>query len=134
LTGFPARERLRNLKADDPEFYNELMANHVPEETTEYPEDDETLTNDEDGDDSDLPIETVIAHAVELDVATSVEETADGNLASNTLADGFDNDHVELMDGTPADSEVDPTTFERAPGKRKTRKNLLYSSDAFWRH
>jgi hypothetical protein len=134
LTGFPARERLRNLKADDPEFYNELMANHVPEETTECPEDDETLTNDEDGDDSDLPIETVIAHAVELDVATSVEETADGNLASNTLADGFDNDHVELMDGTPADSEVDPTTFERAPGKRKTRKNLLYSSDAFWRH
>jgi hypothetical protein len=133
LTGFPARERLRNLKEDDPEFYDELMANHVPEETTEYPEDDETLITDEDGDDSDLPMETVIAHAVELDMATSVEETADGNLASKTLADDFDNDNVELMDGM-ADSEVDPTTFERAPGKRKTRKNLLYSSDAFWRH
>jgi hypothetical protein len=84
LTGFTARERLRNLKAYDPEFYNELMANRVPEETTEYPEDDKTLTKDEEGDDSDLPIETVVAHTVDLDVAASIVETADGNLASNT--------------------------------------------------
>jgi hypothetical protein len=128
LTGFAARERLRNLKADDPEFYNELMANRIPEETTEYAEDDETLTNDEQGDDSDLPIETVVAHAVDQDVARCVVKTADGNLASNALADGFDNDDVELV------PEVDPTNFERAPGKRKTRKNQMYSSEAFWRH
>jgi hypothetical protein len=131
LTGFTARERLRNLKADDPEFYDELMANHVPEETTECPEDDETLATDEEGDDSDLSMETVMAHAVDLDTTNGVEETADGNLASNTLADGFDNDNVELMEGT---TEVDPTAVDRAPGKRKTRQNLLYSSDAFWRH
>jgi hypothetical protein len=135
LTGFTARERLRNLKAHDPEFYDELMANQVPEEATEYPEDDETLTKDEEGDDSDLPMETVIAHAVDLDVAASVVETADGNLESSTLADGFDDDNVGFMlDETTEPAEVDPTAFERLPGKRKIRKNPLYSSDAFWRH
>lgn len=135
LTGFTARKRLRNLKAHDPEFYDELMANRVPEETTEYPEDDETLTKDEKGDNSDLPMETVIAHAVDLDVAASVVETADGNLESSTLADGFDDDNVGFMlDETAEPAEVDPTAFERLPGKRKIRKNPLYSSDAFWRH
>ncbi|KAN0105519.1 hypothetical protein V8E52_010958 [Russula decolorans] len=112
LTGFTARERLRNLKAYDPEFYNELMANRVPEETTEYPEDDKTLTKDEEGDDSDLPIETVVAHTVDLDVAAS----------------------IFMVDGTAEPAEVDPTAFERGPGKRKVRKNPRYSSDAFWRH
>jgi hypothetical protein len=131
LTGFATCERLRNLKADDPEFYDELMANCIPKETTEYPEDDEMLTKDEEGDDSDLPIAMVVAHAVDLDVAAAVVETADGNLASNTLADGFDNDNIEFMGET---EEVDPIAFERASGKRKVRKNPLYSSDAFWRH
>jgi hypothetical protein len=104
------------------------MANRIPEETAEYPEDDEMLAKDDEGDDSGLAIETVIAHAVDRDVVGSVVETADGNLASNTLADGFDNDNVELM------AEVDPTGFNREPGKRKTTKNKLYLSEAFWRH
>jgi hypothetical protein len=137
LTGFAAHECLRNLKADDPEFYNELMANRVPEETVECPEDDETLTKNEEGDDSDLPIDMVIACEVNSEMASlgGVMETADGNLASNGLADSFDNDNIEFTDGVvEADREMDPTEFERAPGKRKIWKNPLYSSDAFWRH
>jgi hypothetical protein len=135
LTGFTAHERLRNLKAHDPEFYDELMANQVPEKAIEYPKDDEMLTKDEEGDDSDLPMETVIAHAVDLDVVASVVKTADGNLESSTLADGFDDDNVGFMlDETTEPAEVDPTAFERLPSKRKIWKNPLYSSDAFWHH
>jgi hypothetical protein len=109
------------------------MANCIPEETMEYPEDDETLTKDEEGDGSDLPIEMVVAHAVNLDITASVVEISDGNLISNMLADGFDNNNVELI-AEAEPEEVDPTAFEHAPGKRKTSKNVLYSLDAFWCH
>lgn len=107
------------------------MGHCVPEETGEYPEDDKTLTKDEEGDDSDLAIETVVAHAVDQDMAEGVAKTANGNLVSSALADGFDEDDIELEDGP---EEVDPTAFLRAPGKREPQKRIWYSSKHFLCH
>jgi hypothetical protein len=132
LTGYAIRDRLRNLKKTDPEFWKELTSASVPEPTNT----DQTFEEDNvDGpdmffdDDSDLPCNTIIGCMTGSVIPANVSSTADGDLVSAAQA--------ELMDGDD-DSETAnavPVVEEAfGPGKRKRRANMLYKTDMFWRH
>ena len=70
LTSFEARKKLRDLKVDDPEFWNELSAEMVasnqPASNEVVPEDmvDEG-DHDEYGDDSSIGLATVVKAVVD---------------------------------------------------------------------
>ena len=55
-----------------------------------------------------------------------LQVTADGSLASTAEA--------ELLESDPWSRQVLTVPEELGVGKRKRRPNILYSSDAFWRH
>jgi hypothetical protein len=136
LTGYGVRDRLRNLKKTDPEFWNELTAASVPEPTNE----DQTFEEDNiDGpdtfnfdDDSNLKCDTVIASVTGSHLPEDVSLTADGNLVSVAQAESME-DSIDGESSEPL-SDVQPAAEELGPGKRKRRANTLYNSNIFWRH
>jgi hypothetical protein len=75
LTGYEARQKLRDLKTTDPDFWNGLT-----QKTTTDAADmaDENMSEDEDSgevpfeDDSDLPCETIIARVLGSDIGAGV--------------------------------------------------------------
>lgn len=131
LTGYMVRDRLRNLKKTDPEFWQELMAASAPEPTNT----EKTFVEDnaaEDtffDDDSNLPCTTIITHVVTSNLPEHVASTADGCLVSTAEAES-----LKDITEPSADSGATFEAEELGPGKRKRRPNTMYKSSMFWRH
>ena len=130
LTGFEARQTLRDLKTTDPDFWNELTQKTTVELTDIANED---MPEDEDDieplfeDDSDLPCETIVARVIGSKSRASVVATPDGSLVSTGAAEPLDKDEIEV------DTEEIPTgNNDLGRGKSKITKNNHYAS--FWRH
>jgi len=148
LTSFEAREKLRNLKTDNPEFWAELS---MEKEDTSLPAPDDVVPEDvvdieEDdnhGDDSSIPISAVIGAVV------TGKGTKDGCLVSQDLA-GDDNEApVDGIDGQDEDSLGIHTTVseeashsavsgiqppaEKGRGKRTKISNKWYTVKSFIR-
>src|SRR4051794_41059165 len=90
LTSFEAREKLRNLKSTDPEFYAELVAgtncDEVKQGDTVQEDDPEVLGIGDVDDDSNLPCKAVIASVTEQALPMELYSTVGGGLASAAKA------------------------------------------------
>jgi hypothetical protein len=134
LTSYEARQKLRDLKTTDPDFWNELTQKTIADAADMA---DENMFEDEDTgeipfeDDSDLPCEAIIAHVLGSDLGAGVVSTPDGNLMSTAAAESLDRDETE---GSAGEGKVIPPINHNdlGRGKRKITKNKLY--DSFWRH
>ena len=105
LTGYAVRDKLRNLKKTDPEFWKELTAASMPEPTNgngTFKEDNVDVLSEVFNDDSNLPCNTIIACVTASGLPETVSSTEDGNWVSVAQAESMDND------GEPSDipSEV----------------------------
>jgi hypothetical protein len=121
------------MKQKDPAFWQKLEMKDSPDLPSEnlkadLPEDSLPTTEeeDEDFDDSDVPIQTLVAMVVGDEMPAGVATCSSGSLMSIRAADG----------GTPVDSEAVAETKveeEKGRGKRKKIVNKLYQRD-FSRH
>lgn len=143
LTGFEARDKLRNIRTTDPDFWNELTQHssdttladlpasgneQLPEDMeTEFDKADTTL-EDEDADDSDLPISTLINTLITTDgnLPLKVGARRNGTLTSIAESENFD------LVIEPTSAELPVAEGSGGRGKRVRRPNQLYSE--FWRH
>jgi hypothetical protein len=121
------------MKQKDPAFWQKLEMEDSPDLPSEnlkadLPEDSLPTTEeeDEDFDDSDVPIQTLVAMVVGDEMPAGVATCSSGSLMSIRAADG----------GTPVDSEAVAETKaeeEKGRGKHKKIVNRLYQRD-FSRH
>jgi hypothetical protein len=131
LTGFEVRDRLRNMRTTDPEFWKELTQNRsddqlLPGINNELAEDMEaesdksnTTFEDDDADDSDLPISTLINLMTAKD--TNLPATV-GTRRNGTLTSLADAENVDLVG-----DRIEPTDEGSGEGKGK-RKELQTSA------
>jgi hypothetical protein len=135
LTGYVVRDRLRNLKKTDPEFWNELTAASVPEPTNKdhtFEEDNMDTPDTRFDDDSNLKCDTIIAGVTGSDLPEGVLLTEDGDLVSVVQAESMEDNINGEFSEPPSDVQL--AAEELGPGKRKRRANTLYNSNIFWRH
>ena len=143
LTGFNARQALRNMKDTDPEFWNELTMKttdsvSLPDEDLMTPEDESLLAaelEDEDLDDSDVTTKTVIASILDKKLPKGTAARESGSLMLDRAAESLDDidEPVGESDlGTSSGGTSAATVDEMGPGKRKRKPNTLYRE--FWRH
>lgn len=137
LTSYSAREKLRNLKQDNPEFWNELTCQN--QDQMKDGDDIETLGDEgelgsPDGvvlDDTDVSCSSVIADMLS-GIIRAGNEKPFGALTSNGEAET-----MEFMVDTAAEvkDNVDDNTdtADLGRGRRKKKANSLYSH-SFWRH
>src|SRR4051794_27404271 len=93
LTGYDARQRLRNLKITDPEFYETLVTGKIDldiNKGTAVPEDDPEDEVDLPEDDSNLPCKTIIAHVLAKKLPATVLSGKSQGLLSGAQAESFD--------------------------------------------
>jgi hypothetical protein len=130
LTSYEARQKLRELKTTDPDFWNELTqktATEAADTTNDDVPEDEDISEPLFEDDSDLPCDVIIAR-VHGSIPTGTTSTPDGNLVSTAVAESLDaGDETESL-GIAGESSENAL----GRGKRKVTKNKLYHS--FWRH
>jgi hypothetical protein len=155
---------LRNLKTTNAEFWGELTGQELDDNLNQLPKSDETLSEDiepdasledNDADDSDLSIQTLINVMIKKDLPAGVGTRKSGALTSIVDAENSVDiplEPVECIDGVngvvvesraPGEQKKDGgvVTVElegpgpsRASGRgmRKKLANRLY--DQFWRH
>lgn len=130
LTSYAIRDRLRNLKKTDPDFWKELITGSTPvannaEQTFDEDNIDESNTASSFDDDSDVICNVIIAQVGKAKLPDGIVATPDGNLARTAEAESMevDSEALEALE-----------TEELGPGKRKRRPNTLYKSSMFWRH
>ncbi|KAF4621853.1 hypothetical protein D9613_012075 [Agrocybe pediades] len=138
LTAYKAREALRNLKTTDPLFWNELNQQtpplDLPGPDDKVDEDDvptaekcDTLLEDVDADDSDIPIETLI-----MSMSTPGDEVLPpsiGQRANGTLTSLGDAENRDFTEAVPAEALKASADSQ---GKRIRRPNQQYKE--FWKH
>lgn len=129
LSGFKARERLRNMSETDPDFWKELTTKKqdLPMQSEMVPE-DVILLDDGGDDDSDLPVDLVIASIVDNSCPVGVAYRPEGGLMSVADAETLDTELEE--DGRILQDLQEPKALGR--GKRVKTKNRQYK--AFWQH
>ena len=135
LTSYEARQKLRDLKSSDPEFWAELARKTTPDHNTEITaaadDDNEDFVEDDENidplfeDDSDLPCNVVIASVLGQQ-PRHVTATANGDLVSTRVAEYIDNEELSVV------KQKHETDLGHS--KRKKITNKLYSSKSFWRH
>jgi hypothetical protein len=136
LTGFAAREKLRGLKTNDPEFWKELtggdssveVANTVPDLPVE---DDVELQECAFDDDSNLPCTVVIANVTGLGPASSNKHLS--RAEAETM--DFEVERV-VEEGNVTNVEAvgdGERKVELGRGRRMRKANTLYMH-TFWRH
>ncbi|KAF8219181.1 hypothetical protein L208DRAFT_1554532 [Tricholoma matsutake] len=136
LTSFEAREALQGMKPKHPTFWQELAMEDspdLPSEKADLPEDSLLMTEeeDEDLDDSDVPIQMLIMMVVGDEMPAGVATHSSSSLMLIRAADS--------MGGTPVDLEAEGETLaktkgvkeEKGQGKHKKMVNRLYQRD-FW--
>jgi hypothetical protein len=160
LKSYAAREALRNLRTTNAKFWEELTAiesneNRLPKSDEIVSEDIEpdASLEDNDADDSDLSIKTLISVMVKNDLPAGVGTRKSGALTSIVEAENSDNVDVPLepiehvgkrVQGEKGvvesqawgkqkeDGIVDGPSPSRGRGRRKKVANKLY--EQFWRH
>ena len=161
LTSFAAREKLRNLKTEDPLFWNELQVNTdttLPGPTDIVPE-DEPVEDDDFGDDSSVGLSDVIKTVVEETIPSTMRANEGGGLVAIRNADDENEEPVDGVYDGGVKQEDDPThvveeaqattnitvtgaelekiaesSRERGRGKRKRTANKLYNLHNFMQH
>ena len=138
LTGYPVREKLRSLKINDPQFWEELTC-HVAKETEdgvvvnklEAPGEEADLDCTDPSDDTDVSCASVIADM--LGEAPSMQvEKLNGGLASKAEAESMDF-AVDAAVDMAKHCERQPDEAALGRGRRQKKVNSLYSQK-FWRH
>jgi hypothetical protein len=135
LTGYEARQNLRELKETNPEFWKELTQKKASELIVVS----ENMAEDEDGeaavfeDDSDVPCEAVIANLLGVS-PTGVKLNDTGDIVSAAAAESMEtpSDAVKLEIKNDLGNNSDNGGLGR--GKRKRTQNTLYNTKSFWRH
>ncbi|KAG0701718.1 hypothetical protein DFH29DRAFT_1000029 [Suillus ampliporus] len=134
LVGFQARDRLRNLKNTDPEFWKELTGPNeqdvdVSMDTTKI--EDETHQEEPNfDDDSDLPCTAIVADVLGQNAPSGIAVDADGKLTSTVEAEKL---MFEVLPAVGVSSIDDEDGEELGHGRRKRKPNTLYAH-SFWRH
>ena len=159
LTSFEARDRMRRLRTEDPEFWKELDEGRVqiPRPDEQVFEDAPPAEEDDAGDDSSVPLEAVIASVITGQTMDGVVECNGGGL---TLGGSAEEDEEEpsiqvvrkaagnkelptsVISEDVTDKCVEPCGTEvgshdgnsGGQGKRKKLANRMYSSSSFWHH
>ena len=142
LTSFEARDRLRNMRTTDPDFWKELTQNHpndqdlppaelnkpLAEDIESESDKSNTTIEDDDTDDSDLSVSTLInlMTAKDANLPATVGTRRNGTLTS--LADA---ENVDLVDDTIEPAEGSGKGKKKRI-QRKRVANQCYA--AFWRH
>jgi len=122
------------MKTSDPKFWAELTQSNVPDlpgigEILDEDIEPNTAPEDEDTDDSVLPVNALIETMMTMDIPSGVGTQRNGTLTS--IAD------TENADLNPADQIEDTTTENAGPveqgrGKRTRQPSTRYAG--FWRH
>ena len=156
LTSFDARKKLRDLKVEDPTFWNDLsvqtVASDLPTPNEAVPED--TLDegdNDEYGDDSSIGLAAVVKAVVDegsaVQKAVGIRE--DGGLVRDVFAEDDSNEEPQevpadliggkvdekhgAIDGSHTDARTNTATPEQqGRGRRKKVSNKQFTN--FIRH
>ncbi len=127
LTSFATREELRQLRETDPAFWEELTrydsVAELPEEDIEVAEDIEE--EDEEGDDSDVPVWAVVDHVLRGKAPTGTRMMPAGILAASGEAESPDEVEEQEQEEQPEDM---------GRGKRRKVENKRYNGDEFWKH
>jgi hypothetical protein len=130
LTSFNMRQALRNMNDTNPEFWNELTKRKpeelpLPEETKIMPEDTTAELENEDLDDSEVPIKAVVASLDKNKLPKGIAPREGGLLMSVHAAESLD-----------LPQHIGDTTMpeKSGPGKRRHKLNTLYRAADFWRH
>jgi len=119
------RDALQDMKKENPTFWAELTQKRgeelsPPEDVAQ--EEDELDVEEQDFDDSNIPVELVIESMVKGSVPEGIERQSDSRLASSMDA--------EKMEEKTKQAEEKPM----GRGKRERRENQWYSSKTFWKH
>ena len=139
LTSFKAREALRNIRTTDPKFWEELTRGQSDGEDSELPDINETLPEDvepdtelvdQDADDSDLSIQTLITTLT----GENTPDTVGGTLRSLTDAENVDLDPQVDAAESNFENLKREMLEEGGQGKRRKMANRLYTGEVFWRH
>jgi len=132
------------MKNTNPEFWEELTKGqnddqHLPAPTETLPEDVEPDTHleDEDTDDSDLSVETLVMAMTKDHIPPIMGTRKTGTLTS--LSDAENNDEnlpattlgVEILEKA---KELPVTPGESGRGKRTKYANKMYDARSFWWH
>lgn len=127
------------MKTTNPEFLEELVKGEndneqLPNITKTLPEDVEHDTNheDEDADDSDLSVGTLVTALTGEHIPAIVGSQKTGTLTSLADAENVDLDSETAVELPEKAQELAPGAGSR--GKRTKYTNKLYSGGAFWRH
>jgi hypothetical protein len=138
LTSYDARQKLRDLKTTDSEFWDELTrksaAGLIIADEDNVAEDEEN-TDPFFEDDSDLPCDAIISTVLGTH-PVGVTLNATGDVVSAAAAESLDNDKIDelLPNEVTENNDKAGETAEMGRGKRKRTSNKLYSTNAFWRH
>ena len=156
LKSYAARDALRNLRTKNAEFWGELTGlelndNQLPllpksDEILSEDIEPDTSLEDNDADDSDLSIQTLIDVMVKNDLPAGVGTRKSGALTS--IVDAENSDSVDIpMEPIESEERIDrednvvesrawgkqkEAVDGRGRGMRKKVANKLY--DQFWRH
>ncbi len=126
LTSFATREELRQLREADPAFWEELTrydsVAELPEENVVVAEDIEE--EDEEGDDSNVPVWAVVDHVLRGKAPTGTRMTPAGVLAASGEAESPDE----------VEQQQEEQQEEMGRGKRRRVDNKRYNGDEFWKH
>lgn len=130
LTSFDARKKLRDLKVEDPTFWNELsgegVASDLPAPNEDVPEDASDEGDvDEYGDDSSIGLATVVRAVVNegaaaLKAAVGIRE--DGGLVREAFAEDDNEEPADLIDGM-VDNQLGVHTGVDSDSHMGTRTN-----------
>jgi hypothetical protein len=134
LTSFKAREKLRNMKTTDPEFWAELTAgvHQTIRDDEVVDEDDVEVAATRFDDDSDLPCDAIIAHVVHSQEVLGVQ-VQNGRLASMAAVEAIDYEGEKPDWANEAGTSTEQRSGREA-GKQKVKANTLYPKDHFWHH
>ncbi|KAG6823766.1 hypothetical protein H0H92_009110, partial [Tricholoma furcatifolium] len=136
LTGFPVREKLRNLRSTDPDFWAELNHNQtesLPALEVVLPEDQETEEDVMDGlfdDASEIPVDAVIEHMVNgnsTELTYGLTITMTGGLQLDSASEQLDATETDFIKNKSAE-------VVEGRGQRRKWANKLYSTGNFWQH
>lgn len=136
LTSYTAREKLRNLKNDEPEFWDELTRQTGEKakdgDGIEVLGDEAELDGLPEGDDTDVLCSSVIADMLSGNIHTGSERPV-GVLTSKGEVETMDFvvDVVPEAEGNDCENLED--AMELGQGRRKKKANSLYSH-SFWHH
>ena len=150
LSGFKIRGALRQIKSSNPELWKKLTTSStkLPDTSETLPEDEEpdSRLEDIDGDDTVLPMATLVKALTKDRIPTKFA------LRNNVLSPLVDAENTNLGDnegtGGPNSTSEGPSTAmledptrdgdgageEGTRGKRVRKPNAWYSSNVFWRH